>query len=209
MPSARERPAAVAPAGIHPVPLTPMLGREHEEAAVIQLLRRERVRLVTLTGPGGVGKTRLALQVVATIAPDMPDGVVFVDLAPLRDPALVPATIAAALGMRDAGGRALRERLAEFLRPRELLLVLDNLEQVATAAPLVTELLAACPRIDASWRRAEGRCSFAASTNCLWSHWRCPTLMRDTAASPRTCCGNTRRWNSFSSARWRCRPTSV
>lgn len=129
------------------VPLTPLLGREREELAVIQLLRQDRVRLVTLTGPGGVGKTRLALQVATTLLPDTPDGVIFVDLAPLRDPALVAATVATALGVRDTGGRPLPERLTEYLRPRGLLLVLDNLEQVLAAAPLASELLAACPRL--------------------------------------------------------------
>ena len=130
-----------------PAALTPLLGREREEAEVIHLLRRDGVRLVTLTGPGGVGKTRLALQVAGTMSPDLPDGAVFVDLSPLRDPALVAPTIATALGVRDAGGRPLRERLAEFLRHRELLLVLDNLEQVVAAAPLATELLATCPQL--------------------------------------------------------------
>jgi predicted ATPase len=130
-----------------PAPLTRLLGREREEASVIHLLHRERVRLVTLTGPGGVGKTRLALQVAWTLSAELPDGAVFVDLAPLHDPALVSATIATALGLRDSGGRPLRERLVGALRERELLLVLDNLEQVLAAAPLASELLAACPRL--------------------------------------------------------------
>jgi predicted ATPase/Tfp pilus assembly protein PilF len=100
---------------------------------------------VTLTGPGGIGKTRLALQVAADALDAFPDGAWLVDLAPVRDPGLVAAAIAALLGVREEAGRPLAESLAGYLRDRRLLLVLDNFEQVIEGAPLVAELLAAAP----------------------------------------------------------------
>jgi predicted ATPase/DNA-binding CsgD family transcriptional regulator len=130
-----------------PAPLTSFVGREREVAAVANLLRRGDVRLVTLTGPGGVGKTRLALALAEELAADFADGVAFVDLAPLADPELVAPTMASALGLRRTGDRPFAERLVEAMRDRHLLLVLDNLEQVAAAAPLLVYLLAACPRL--------------------------------------------------------------
>jgi len=128
-----------------PTPLTPLVGREIEGAAVVALLRRAEVRLVTLTGPGGVGKTRLALRVAADVAGDEPDGVRFVGLAPVADPNLVASSVAQVLGLRDAGDAPPAERLQQFLRDKRLLLVLDNFEQVVEAAPLVADLLGACP----------------------------------------------------------------
>ena len=136
----RERPGAHLP-----VPLTSFVGREREIAAVAGLLRRPGVRLVTLTGPGGVGKTRLAIRVAEEVATDFPDGVWFVALAPVRDPALVAATIAQALGVRETAARTVEEGLREFLRERRALLVLDNFEHLLDAAPLVADLLSACP----------------------------------------------------------------
>jgi predicted ATPase/DNA-binding CsgD family transcriptional regulator len=126
-------------------PPTSLVGREGDAASVCALSRRIGVRLVTLTGPGGVGKTRLARHVAAQLASDYGDGECFVALESVRDPALVPAAIAQALGLREEGAGGLVDRLASFLFDRRILLVLDNFEHVATAAPVVAELLAACP----------------------------------------------------------------
>jgi DNA-binding SARP family transcriptional activator len=128
-----------------PAQPTPLVGREREIASALQLLRREGIRLLTLTGTGGTGKTRLGLQVAAELLEDCADGVFFVDLAPIRDPARVPLAVASPLGLREEGQRPLQDRLKEYLRPRQMLLVLDNFEQVLDAAPLVAELLAAAP----------------------------------------------------------------
>jgi predicted ATPase/DNA-binding SARP family transcriptional activator len=129
-----------------PVPPTPLVGRRLELTAVGALFRDEGARLVTLTGPGGTGKTRLALAVADALEPELRDGAVFVNLAPLADPELVVPTIAEALDVRE-GVRSLVEGVSEHLSERRLLLVLDNFEQLLSAAPLVGELLAAAPRL--------------------------------------------------------------
>jgi predicted ATPase len=130
-----------------PVPLTPFVGRADELDEVCALLRRDAVRFLTLTGPGGVGKTRLALRVAQEMADWFADGVRFIDLAAIRDFALVVPTIAQSIGLREMGGRPLAERLAALLRDKHLLLVLDNFEQVAPAAAHVVDLLSSCRRL--------------------------------------------------------------
>jgi predicted ATPase len=131
-------------AGAVPVPVTPLLGREQEAAAVEDLVVREGVRLVTLTGPGGVGKSRLMVEAVRRLGPGFADGARFLELASVSAADLVAAAIAAGLGLNTSAG-SLSTDLESYLRPRGLLLALDNFEQVVGAAPLLADLLAAAP----------------------------------------------------------------
>jgi predicted ATPase/DNA-binding CsgD family transcriptional regulator len=129
-----------------PVPPNRLVGREQELAALIRLLGDDHTRLITLTGPGGVGKTHLALDLAAEVASRFPDGVVFVALASIADPALVLPTIAKALGLRESPDQALIEVLANALMDRDALVVLDNLEQVMEAGPDIGVLVGATKR---------------------------------------------------------------
>ncbi len=130
-----------------PVPLTPLVGRERETFEVTELLRRPGVRLMTLTGPGGTGKTRLVIRVAEELRTAFADRVAFVSLAPITDPALVLSAVVRGVGVQEAPDRPVIDQLADVLREREVLLVLDNLEQVMEAIPQLTDVLAAIPRL--------------------------------------------------------------
>ncbi|MGH9380472.1 MAG: ATP-binding protein [Thermoanaerobaculia bacterium] len=130
-----------------PRPLTPLIGREQVGASVAAQLRDDGVRLLTLLGPGGVGKTRLAIAVAWELADGFADGAVFVPLDSVRASSLVASRLVQALGIREFGNRSMAGRLQSYLRDRCLLMVLDNVEHVADAAPLVSDLLQASPRL--------------------------------------------------------------
>jgi predicted ATPase len=130
-----------------PVSLTSLIGREHEVTAIHALLSRPDVRLLTLTGTAGVGKTRLALEVVRDLVHDFADGVHVVSLAPISDPTFVIPTIAHSVGLTESGSQSLLERLKISQRDKHRLLLLDNFEHVIEAAPLLAELLEACPDV--------------------------------------------------------------
>jgi predicted ATPase/DNA-binding CsgD family transcriptional regulator len=130
-----------------PMPPTRLIGRAAEVAAASAQLRDRDVRLLTLVGPGGVGKTRLALAIADDVSANFSDGVSFVDLSALRDPSHVVPAIAQALDVREIRGQRLADRLRDLLRPRATLLILDNFEQVLDAAPEIGSLLGVCPRL--------------------------------------------------------------
>ena len=130
-----------------PVPLTPLLGRDDDLVRLAELLGGAACRLLTLVGPGGTGKTRLALALAGRLRDNFAAGAVFVDLSPLGDPPLVLPAIADALKVREAGGQPLLDRVKDALRDQPLLLVLDNFERVVDAAPVVADLLVGCARL--------------------------------------------------------------
>src|SRR5215217_3162333 len=130
-----------------PSQLTPFIGREALVAEIRDRLEQPGVRLLTLTGPGGAGKTRLALHVAADLVDAYADGVWFVPLAPVVSAGMVAGTIAGALGIRESAGESIEATLRAYLRPRRVLLVLDNFEHVVAASPLVADLLSHCPDI--------------------------------------------------------------
>jgi class 3 adenylate cyclase len=171
-----------------PIAPTPFIGREREVAALSRLLARSDVRLLTLTGPAGVGKTRLALQVAAEVSDGYADGVFVVPLAPVTDPEQVMEAIAQVLSIPDVSGPSLLGQVQRALKSKQLLLVLDNFEQVASAALMVAELLATCPslkivvtsrvalhvrawmdsRWPSNWRRPEPSTTLR---RCYWPAW--------------------------------------
>ena len=132
-----------------PVQRTAFIGREHEAAALRQLLGRDDVRLVTLTGPGGIGKTRLALQVAGEIGHQFPSGVCFVSLSVVAEPGLIASTIAQAMGVRETGNQSAQENMKDYLGglDQPMLLLLDNFEHLVSAAPLVSDLLSVGPKL--------------------------------------------------------------
>ena len=132
-----------------PSQLTPFIGREREVVEVRQRLLHPDVRLLTLTGPGGVGKTRLSLKVARQVLDQFEDGICFVALAPIGDPTLVPSAVAQALQVKQGAGQTVAEALKEYLQEKQLLLVLDNFERLLEAGPSLAHLLAACPRLKA------------------------------------------------------------
>jgi predicted ATPase/serine/threonine protein kinase len=130
-----------------PTPSTPLIGRQTQIREVRERLAQSEVRLLTLTGPGGTGKTRLALQVAAELAEEFADGVCFVNLAPISDPRLVPMVTAQTLGVREAAARPVIENLLDHLCERQILLVFDNYEHLLDAAPMVRKLLTAASEL--------------------------------------------------------------
>jgi len=132
-----------------PVQLTSFIGRTREMTAVLALLRQQSIRLVTLTGPGGIGKTRLALRIAEDLRPEFPDGIFFVALAPLADPDDIGAAVAQALGMTPTSVASLATQISEFIHDRTALLVLDNHEHLLGGASLLSHLLLSCPGLKA------------------------------------------------------------
>jgi predicted ATPase/DNA-binding XRE family transcriptional regulator/Tfp pilus assembly protein PilF len=132
---------------ILPIPLTPLLGRTEQVALVLQQIERSDIRILTLLGPGGVGKTRLALQVAMTLSDTFVDGVHFVPLTSIQEPGLIVAAIAHAFGVKDSGEESLLNRLKQHLYRQQALLIIDNFEHLLEATPVIVEILEAAPRL--------------------------------------------------------------
>lgn len=147
-PAAKARAAHVLQSAINlPLPLTPFIGRSHEVALLTQRITQSRTRLLTLSGPAGVGKTRLALEVGSQVADAFADGVVFVALDIVSDPAIVAHTILHTLQLVESPQESPTDQLLTYFQAKHSLLILDNFEHIVTAAPLITRLLRACPRL--------------------------------------------------------------
>jgi predicted ATPase len=164
-----------------PAQSTALIGRDQDVATARDLLLRSEVRLVTLTGPAGVGKTRLASEIAGRLLEDFPDGVLFVDLSVISDPDLVLTEIAQTLGIKEQGGQTLPEALDEYLRQRNLLLLLDNFEQVLPAAARLVDLLEAAPKLQVivtsrAALRVSGEYEFAVQPLALPDLKRLPPL---------------------------------
>jgi predicted ATPase/transcriptional regulator with XRE-family HTH domain len=134
-------PILLQPGNVLPLSVSSLIGREHDVAQVSSYLLRTRIRLLTLTGPGGIGKTHLALQVAAELKDKFADGVYFISLAPVRDPSLVLSTIVQALGLKSKENQRDAEVLVTYLREKSTLLILDNFEQALPATKAIAELL--------------------------------------------------------------------
>ena len=130
-----------------PMQLTPLIGREREVASACDLLQRPDVRLLTIVGTGGIGKTRLGMQIASELLDTFSDGVCLVLLASISGPDLVFSTLCRTLGVKEVGGEPLVDLLINYLQDKDLLLVLDNFEQVVAAAPVLTKLLETCPSL--------------------------------------------------------------
>jgi hypothetical protein len=155
---------------------TAFIGREQQLQAVRSALVQTDVRLVTLTGPGGTGKTRLSLQVADGLLDSFRDGVFFVPLASVMDPDLVPSAIAQVLDVREVPGRSMAASIADTLRQKSVLLILDNFEQIADAARHVAELLAAVSGLKfRSWSPVVQRFDSTANASIRSRRWRCRT----------------------------------
>ncbi|MBA2284329.1 MAG: XRE family transcriptional regulator, partial [Ktedonobacteraceae bacterium] len=139
--------AKATPLQVLPFPPTALIGREQEVTQALDLVRERSVRLLTVTGPGGVGKTRLALEIAHNLRADFADGLAWVDLTVLRDPSLVPQTVAQALGLHEQADRPFSEQVRTFFQDKQYLLLFDNFEQVLSAADFVADLLVSCPRL--------------------------------------------------------------